>query len=61
MPYFTYPRLNLYLELLPVIGFQRFIAEYGKYLSKGHIARVNLNQKQIPSPSPKLVFLFPMS
>ena len=38
--YFTYPRLNLYLELLLVIGFQRFIAEYGKYLSKGHVAQV---------------------
>jgi len=26
MPYFTYTRLNPYLDLLPVIGFQHFIA-----------------------------------
>ena len=39
MPYFNYTRLNLYLDLLPVIGFQHFIA-----LRKAHNKRNQIVQ-----------------
>ena len=39
MPNFNYTRLNLYLDLLPVIGFQRFTALWKAYYKSRHIAQ----------------------
>ena len=39
MPYFTYTGLNLYLDLLPVIGYQHFIAPWKAYDQSNQIAQ----------------------
>ena len=39
MPYFTYTKLNLYLDLLLVIGFQHFIALWKAYNNSNQIAQ----------------------
>jgi len=39
MPYFTYARLNLYLDLFPVIGFQHFTALWKAYNKRKQIAQ----------------------
>ena len=40
MTYFIHPRLNLFRTTSMIIGFQHFIDQFGKYLSKGQVARV---------------------
>jgi len=37
MPYFTYTRLKICLDLLPVIGFQHFTALWKAYNKSKHI------------------------
>ena len=39
MPYFTYTRLNPYLDLFPVIGFQHFTALWKAYNKSKQIAQ----------------------
>ena len=39
MPYFTYTRLNQDLDLLPVIGFQHFIALWKAFNKSKQIAK----------------------
>jgi len=39
MPYTTFARMNLYLVLLPVIGFQHFIALWKAYKKSKQIAQ----------------------
>ena len=39
MSYFTYTRLNLYLDLLPVIGFLHLIALWKAYNKSNQIAQ----------------------
>jgi len=39
MPYFTYTRLNLYLDLLQVIGFKLFVAPWEAYNKSNQIAQ----------------------
>ena len=53
MPYFTCTRLNLYLDLLPVIGFQHFIALWKAYNKGKQIAQFLLrNCAQIFAQTP---------
>ena len=40
MPYFTYTRLNLYLYLLPVNGFQHLMALWKAYNNRKQIAQL---------------------
>ena len=53
MPYFTYTRLNLYLDLISVIGFQHFISLWKAYNKSKPIAQfLQRNFEQIFAQMP---------
>ena len=62
MPYFTYTRLNLYLDLLSVIGFQQFIALWKAFNKSNQIAQLlQRNFAQIFAQTPlKEISTFPV-
>ena len=43
MPYFTFTRLNQYLDLLPVIGYEHIIALWKAYNKSKQIAQFKKN------------------
>ena len=53
MPFFTFTRLNLYLDLLSVIGFQHFLALWKAYNKSKQIAQfLQINIAQIFAQTP---------